>query len=759
MSWLWLLISGVSLLAAIALVRQAEAFRLRSSLVSYTLRFPRGLPAENVAAFFAGWTGSLPPWWKRQMFGVPFLVCEVHADRSGITHRLQVPAAWTATVESLLSAHLPGVRYERDQHHTGHHAAPHVLLGAEYRLSTSDRPLDVDPAALSVRLLASLQPLRGEERVVVQFVLGSAGPVQPARLANKAEQERWLVQTDSVMLTSEAVTALKAKQSSALLVSVGRIGAHASDGQRANQLLRHVESAWHGTRAPGVHLRRRWLPPRLVGQRIESRTVPVLAWPGGVINAVEAAGLTGFPVGIEQLPGLPLGTARLLPIPAGLPRRGTVIGVGTYPSTRRPLALAVEARTRHLHVVGPTGTGKTVLLAHLAVSDLDHPGRALVVVDPKDGGLVDAVLARLSDGRLDDVVVLDPTDTRPVGFDPLRSTPATRELVVDRIVGIMGSIWRSSWGPRSADLIRHAMLTLTQVPGMTLCEAPALLSDPGFRQRILNQVNDPVGVGPFWAWFNALSTAEQSSIVAPPLNKLRAFTTRSAVRHVIGQASPAVDLERTLNHGGVLLVRLPSGLLGEETASLLGALLVNQLWQATSARAGIPVDRRRPAMVILDEVQSLLRLPGAAIDDLLTQARGYRVGLTLAHQHLHQLPADLRQTTLANCRSKVVFACSRDDAGVFAREFGTSLTPDDLMGLEAFEALVAAYADGRTQSPATVRTLPSSQPVRDAEVVKQRSRQRHGTNRAAVEQAIQARLRPSQRGEGGDVGRRRRGQT
>lgn len=750
MSMLPLLLSVVMFVVAVIGLRAAEAATRRRSLVAFKLRFPRQTEGEGVEALLTGWSGTLPPWWRRFFSGAPFLVCEVRADRNGITHQLLVPEAWEHLLVSLLGAHLPSVRYERVE------VVPSSAgIAAEYRLSTSQRPLTVDAAALSARLLSSLHPLRDGEVVSIQYILAPALPVAPARVEGKQEGSTWLTTDNGVVATTEEAAALRKKHGTALLLGVGRIGVVSDDARRARSVLRHVEAAWHGVRAPGVLLRRRLLPQGLVAWWLRERRVPLVAWPGGIINVAEAAGLIGWPIGIEALPGLELGGCRLLPVPGAVPREGAVVGIGTFPGTQRPVALDTRARTHHTLVIGPTGVGKSVLLGHLSLAGLAERGQVVVVVDPKDGGLIDAICERLPEHRLDEVIVFDPTDERPVGFDPLRSTPATRELVVDRVVSIMAAVWKSAWGPRSSDLIRHALLTLTQVPGMTLCEAPALLApDPGFRRRLLAQINDPSGVAPFWAWFNSLSAAEVANITAAPLNKLRAFTTRTAVRHTLGQANPAIDFDRLLADGGVLLVRLPDGLLGAETAGLLAALVTAQLWQAVSARAAVPLSERRPALVVIDELQSVLRLPVNTVESMLAMARGYGVGAVLAAQAMYQLGTELRHAALANTRTKVVFACDREDAALFAREFGSGLTPEDLMGLDAYEAVTAVYAQGRTQPPATVRTQPPGEPLRTALVVKEHSRSRFGADRTEIEAAIRARL--GMGGKDDTIGRSRR---
>ena len=395
-----------------------------------------------------------------------------------------------------------------------------------------------------------------------------------------------------------------------------------------------------------------------------------------------------------------------------------------------------------------------MLLTHLAEHDA-RAGHALVVIDPKDGDLVDAVAARLPSERLRNTILFDPTDTRPVGFDPLRATPDERELVVDRVLGLMVDIWRENLGPRSADILRHLLLTIAAHPDLTMTEAPRLLVDQAFRRRVL-AVHDPgEEVRAWWDWADNLGSAEWSAMTGAPLNKLRAFVGRSPVAHTIGQPNPAIDFSKVLRDRQVLLVRLTVGLLGDETTALLGAMLINQLWHAIAARAAIVKEARRPASIIIDEVGAVLRFPASSIDTMLTQARGYGVGVTLAAQHLAQLPAGIRAAALTNARTKVAFATARDDAGVFVREFGHGLTPEDIMGLDPYQAITTIYAAGQVQAPASIRTLPPEPPLRPATELGTMSRGRWGASREEIDAARRSRLRTPADSDA-PLGRRRR---
>lgn len=734
----------------VVVLRGGDNARQRASLVSLELRFPRDVEAAEVEAFLAAISGLLPPrrigWFHR-----PFLVVEVHADGRGIRHRLLVPRGLLRSVEAALAAHLPAVQHVRRD---GIRQMS-LNVASEYRLTNADRLLNVDGARTSSALLAALQPLRGNEVVVVQSLLAPARQVSPARLMTAAERKNHAGPRDGVMVTSEAAAALKQKRSRPLLLACLRVGVKADTTPRRRTLLRGVERPWLATRAPGTRLKRRSLRPATVARRIETIRAPWDRWPV-LLNSEEAL-LVGFPIDMTRMLGIDFAGCPPLPVAAVVPRVGTVLGDGTHPRSRRPVALDPTGRTHHTLCVGATGSGKSTLACHLAEHDTLQ-GNALVVLDPKDGSLLDAIAERIPEDRLADVIVLDPTDSRPVGFDPLASTAANRELVVDRLLGLMVEIWGDNLGPRSADCLRHVFLTIAASSNVTLSEAALLLVDESFRRRVLSANDVGQEVRAWWSWVDGLSRAEWSAMTAAPLNKLRALN-RSAIANTVGQTDPAIDFGRVLRDRQILLVRLPAGLLGDETTALLGAMVINQLWSAIAARAALPRAARRPASVIIDEVGSVLRFPASSIDTMLTQARGYQVAITLLAQSVSQLPTGVRSAAFANARTKIGMACSRDDAGTFARELGNGLTPEHLMGIDAFHAVAAVHAGGRTQSPATIRMRPEAEPLRHPSVVTEQSRKRWGVDRQDIEAARQARMEPPLTNVQGSVGRKPRARS
>jgi type IV secretory pathway TraG/TraD family ATPase VirD4 len=391
--------------------------------------------------------------------------------------------------------------------------------------------------------------------------------------------------------------------------------------------------------------------------------------------------------------------------------------------------------------------GKSNLLASMALGDAAN-GHGLALIDPK-GDLVETVLARLPDKAANRVIVLDPAASDwPVGFNPLYVPGAdehARELAADRVLHIFKDLFRANWGPRSDDIMRAVLLTLVSVPApngqaFTICEAPELLVRPELRRYVMKQPGLPELLKSYWAGFDGMSDAERSQHAGPVLNKLRAFTMRTATRLMLGQ-SVGIDLTRVMAERRILLVSLAKGRVGEETANLAGSLLMAALWQAALGRANIEPEARRPFYLFLDEFQDVVRL-SSSLPDLLAQARGLGVGAVLANQYLAQLPDAVQKAVLGTVRSQVAFQVEYDDAKLLERRFAPDLAASDLMGLGRYEIALRPSVNGETAGPVTGVTQPLPEPVREAVVLAEASRAEWGQARTEVERELAARIEP-----------------
>ena len=459
--------------------------------------------------------------------------------------------------------------------------------------------------------------------------------------------------------------------------------------------------------------------------------------------------MSGLPTGTPAVAGLRLGVARQLPPAHELPRLGRVLLHSTFPGAERPVAMTVRGALGHLFLLGPTGSGKSALLANLAVSDM-RSGHGVVLLDPK-GDTANDVLGAVPDNRLGDVIYLDPADESPVGFNLLSGRGDRLEITVDQVVAWFARRYKSSWGPRTDDLARHALRTLAATDH-TLVELPVLVGSEVFRRQVIGSLTDDLLKG-FWAWFDSLSAPERAHISAPLLNKARALLGRRHLRAIVGQRSPGWSMEEVLADGRILIINLAKGLIGEDASALLGSLLLSRLWLATLARAKLAPQQRRPVFLIVDEFADFVGTE-TGFGDFLAQARGLGVALTLATQHLGQLPATLRDDVLTNARTKLTFAASADDAVTLAREFQPHLDASDLQQLGPYEAAARIFTGAAVAPPVTgVTPYPIRVDHRRRLAVRDRSRAQYGRSREAIDQEIRERQATSR--PAGPVGRRR----
>jgi hypothetical protein len=440
---------------------------------------------------------------------------------------------------------------------------------------------------------------------------------------------------------------------------------------------------------------------------------------GDLYSVAELAALAHLPID-RSVVGLSRAGAHAVAPPPEVRSDGKVLGRAEA-GGRRPVGVSVADARQHLHVLGATGSGKSTLLTNLVLQDV-AARRGAVVLDPK-GDHIQDVIDRLPAEAAGRVVVLDPDDdTAPPAMNILDA--AEPHLAVDHLVGIFHRLFEAYWGPRTDDVLRVAALTALRQPGAALADIPRLLTEPAFRAGLTRKLDDPTLKG-FWDAYERMTPAAQSQMVGPVMNKLRVVLTRPFVAAVLGSATSSFDLGADVLDGGLLLARLPKGTLGEDSCRLLGSFVVAKVWQTVTARARSGQTARRDAALYLDEAQNFLTLPGS-IGDMLAKARGYRLSVVAAHQHLGQLPRDLRDALSANARNKVFFNCSPEDAHVLERHVAPELSEHDLSHLGAHQAAVRLVVDWEEAPAFTLRTEAAPAPKGHAETIRAVARARFG---------------------------------
>lgn len=704
--------------------------------------------------------------------GSPTVVFEAIGSSGTVFWRIGTEPWAVRDIHALALAHMPGVRLvdpnqqavfgstelaDLRPHPAAQLASNSVATtppaaAASLRFDgTVTEPLRLDGAESVTRsLLSVLASTSTKETIRLQLVCGARlTPLTPWEKQGQPKPSREVQQH---LRESGFVVAL-------------RVSASAGSEGRARALVRNVAAALKGLEVPGARLR---VWKSSLSAVVEARSS---WWLPMQLRTSELPAFLAWPL-VEGLPGVASAHPALLPPSPVVPAKGRLLGEATTEQPgRRPVALSAEDSLRHLHLLGPTGVGKSTLMAHLVLQDI-AAGRGVVVIDPK-GDLVADIATRIPGEYMDEVVILDAADEAPVGINPLVGA-RDPDLAADVLLGVMHSLYADSWGPRTHDILHACLLTLARRGDASLVMVPLLLTNPGFRRSVTGQVAkyDPMGLGAFWAWFEAISDGERQQAIAPLMNKLRPILLRPQLRAVFGQRRPRFDLTDIFGlRGGrtedgqkrprVVLVNLAKGALGEEPARLLGSIVVALAWQAALGRAALQAFQRRPVMVHIDEVQDYLRLPGD-LGSALAQARGLGVGFTLAHQHLGQLPKDLKAGVMANARSRVAFSLSRDDARASAALSQGELAAEDYQSLPRYQAYASLLVNGESQPPFSLRTTALGKSLRSLDSAQGMSRARFGEVLSDVEKDLldlivgSSASAGSGDGDGGRIGRVRR---
>ena len=706
------------------------------------------LPPEGTGAdlkrwnlFFRSLYAISRPWWKRIVLGQPSVIFELWSAGGDLGARCRVPQRLERMVGVLLRSAMPGAQIQ---------PAPETPALGDGPAARSRLKLDREP-------LHALGDMRPEPLLAVMQALAEApsAHVQMTVTPDVGWQTRALGQLDAAAgLAPERnlfASTLGWAVDSAFHLVLPSAGEEHRERTRPSRPAPPKAKAWSPGYSTDIRLR---VEAPSDGEAKAHMHALVAAfrgfdganglrpartwWPAGPLTLVaeELAGLFHLPVEVAGFEGA---HARLAPSrrPSG---EGKVICL-LEDGRDTPARLGPVDARHHVHVLGPTGAGKSTLLLNLALDDIEA-GRGVGIVDPK-GDLVRSLMERIRPEHWDRVVLIDPSlRDRPVGLNVLEcDDPDLHEVACDQLITIFRKSYERFWGPRTDDILRAAVLTLLLRPGSSLCEVPLLLLQPEARAAITEGIEDPVGLSPFWDEYERTPEGSRMQMVGPVLNKLRSVLLRRTVRNIMGQSRSTIDLGRSMDQGGILLISLAKGLLGEETSRLLGAFLVARLWQAAMARAGRRESERPDFCLYLDEFQNYLHLP-QSLDEVLVEARGYRLGLVLAHQHLGQLSAATRDALTANARTRLTFQCGQDDARYMAREFHPWLSDMQLLNLQPHQVAVRLFQDGRTQRPFTGVTRPEPPSLGDDNVAGliEGALARCGRPRSQVESEIEARL-------------------
>lgn len=451
------------------------------------------------------------------------------------------------------------------------------------------------------------------------------------------------------------------------------------------------------------------------------------------------------PQGIESSSQLKQARAASAAAPVGLPKDGLVLGVNEFRGTKTEVRLSDADRLRHLYVIGQTGAGKSGLLRTLIDQDIKD-GKGVCFIDPHGNDILD-VLATIPPERYEDVIYFDPANIdRPFGlnmleYDPKR--PEQKTFIVNEMLAIFRQLYGDvpeSMGPMFEQYFRNATQLVMEDPasGSTMMDIGRVMSNADFRNLKLARSNNPI-VNQFWSEIATKAEGEASlqSIVPYITNKFDEFTTSDFMRPIIGQQESSFNFREVIDNKKILLVNLSKGRLGERNANLLGLIIVGKLFMAALSRADNPRGNFPPFYLYIDEFQNITT---SSIPGILSEARKYKLSLTIAHQYLAQIDEKIRDAVFGNVGSMAVFRVGQEDGDFFGKLFEPTFKASDFTNIENRNAYVRMLANGVPQKPFSMKTLNLSEGnLAQVDDLRELSYLTYGRDRATVEASIRAR--------------------
>ncbi|MDD4901911.1 MAG: type IV secretion system DNA-binding domain-containing protein [Patescibacteria group bacterium] len=469
-----------------------------------------------------------------------------------------------------------------------------------------------------------------------------------------------------------------------------------------------------------------------------------------ILNTEELDSIYHFPLKNLETPNIAWLTARQAPAPSNIPTEGIVLGKNVYRGVAKEIRIKRADRRRHMYIIGKSGTGKSVLIAGLAIQDILN-GEGVCVMDPH-GDLIEDILRRIPPERAEDVILFSPADMeRPMGLNLIEFDeryPEQKTFVINELIKIFDKLYdlKTTGGPMFEQYMRNALLLIMShvESGSTLMEVPRVLSDPDFRKLKIQNCPD-ITVVDFWQKQaeKAGGEAALANIVPYITSKLTQFVSNDTMRPIIGQQKSSFNLRDVMDKQKILLVDLSKGKIGDMNAYLLGLLIVGKILMAALSRADMPDSARKDFYLYIDEFQNFTT---DSINTILSEARKYGLNMIIAHQYLGQLGKEgeaIRSAVFGNVGSWFAFKIGSEDAEILAKEYSPVFNEYDLINIEAYTAYVKLLIDNTASRPFSMRTmwpLPGQDRPEVAGKIRTLSRLKYGRDRALIEAEINKRL-------------------
>lgn len=416
--------------------------------------------------------------------------------------------------------------------------------------------------------------------------------------------------------------------------------------------------------------------------------------------------------------------------------------------------IKAKDRTKHVYVIGKTGMGKSTLLENMAVQDIQG-GEGLAFIDPH-GKTAELLLNYIPENRIKDVVYFAPFDIDfPISFNVMEDVGYDkRHLVVSGLMSTFKKIWEDAWSARMEYILSNTLLALLEYPGATLLGVNKMYSDKAFRKKVVDNISDP-SVKSFWVDEFAKYTDKFAAEATPAIqNKIGQFTNNPLIRNIIGQPKSSFDIRKIMDERKIMIINLSKGRVGESNANLLGSMLITKIYLAAMSRADVSdkVLNTLPQFYLyVDEFQSFAN---ESFADILSEARKYKLNLTIAHQYIEQMSDEVRAAVFGNVGTMIAFRVGATDAEVLEKEFAPRFTGEDIVNLGKYQIYLRLMIDGMGSQPFSATNMPPipEPAISYKEQVVQASRAGYGQLRAVVEGLVRLQTLGSADAIGPDAG-------
>ncbi|HEM2769405.1 TPA: type IV secretion system DNA-binding domain-containing protein [Streptococcus suis] len=584
----------------------------------------------------------------------------------------------------------------------------------------------------SLALSKTLQP---DEGIVLQLILGSGSPPkpQPKELPNLSARWYQVITNNIPELSENSKKLMRQKLNQSTFRCEIRLGANSRSILRTKEFFSSLLSSFRMLETHAT------IELKLISASKINQAQPSWSFPYSLATADLACFLL-LPVGEENMDGVPNVHPKLITPPLGYNlnhNKARSFGQ-TIETQPRPLQISSQSAKKHLFLLGSTGTGKTTAMSHLILSDIKSKKHSVVVIDAK-GQLTHELLERTPAEHDEDIVVVSPTAKRIVGINPFELTNygIEPEVIADYLLELFKGLYPEHFGIYSLDILSHAFLTLARIPNSSLVMLPSLLTNKHFRNKLLKNLTDPIGLESFWSWFEMLSKAQRHQMLNPILNKFRQFLLRPQLRAMLGQAKPKFSLAELFQGRKIVLVPLNKAVIGSESAKLIGSLVTSILWMLILRQSSVEPSKRQSAFIYVDETPSFLGIPNANLDEALSQSRQFNVGWAIGFQHLAQMSSNLKAGIESNTANKIVFGLNLNEAKEMAKTT-LEVTKEDFYSLPPFWVYSRIETSPNTYHWVIGKTYPPTPRIRDSRTPYLNSLIRYGQNVDDLEREFQA---------------------